>query len=78
MTNEPDRAALEARAEQIRYLGTHFAMSGVQAPSELEAEYARLQATLRRLRREEAAIPEPVAPPLARPIDAPRRSRTRG
>ncbi len=38
---------LKARAEEIKYLGTHYAMSGVTPPAELEAEYAQIQQALK-------------------------------
>jgi len=64
MKMNEDRARLERRAEEIRYLGTQYAMNGVTTPPELEAEYARIQAALAEGEGEEKAggprrAPEP-------------------
>lgn len=42
-----ERDALEARAQEIKYLGTQFAMNGLTPPRELEEEFAKIQAALR-------------------------------
>jgi hypothetical protein len=42
---------LKARAEEIKYLGTQYAMNGVTPPPALEAEYAQIQQAL-------AAVPQ--------------------
>ena len=42
-----DAKKIEDRLQELRYLGTQYAMSGVDAPAALAEEYARLQAELR-------------------------------
>lgn len=49
MTPMNDKKALETRAEEIRYLGTQFAMNGVTPPPELVVEYQTIQIALRAL-----------------------------
>lgn len=41
-------AELERRLEEIRFLGTQFAMNGCEAPAELGGEFAELERELRR------------------------------
>ena len=38
---------LLARAEEIKFLGTQYAMNGLTPPPELEAEFERIQEALR-------------------------------
>lgn len=46
--NETEKARLKARALEISYLGTQYAMNGLTPPVELEAEFAQIQAALRK------------------------------
>ncbi|MEQ9498709.1 MAG: hypothetical protein RIT81_17660 [Deltaproteobacteria bacterium] len=51
MTKAPSSTvqALETRAEELRYLGSQYAMNGVEPPPELVAEFEVVQASLRAL-----------------------------
>lgn len=46
------RAELEQRLEEIRFMGTQYALGGVEPPPELTTEYEAIQAQL-------ATLPEP-------------------
>ena len=44
-----EKQKIEARLQELRYLGTQYAMGGVEAPAALTEEYERLQGQLRYL-----------------------------
>jgi hypothetical protein len=58
-TRTQDTAALLARAEEIKYLGTQYAMNGLTPPPELEAEFEQIQEALRRGQEAARAAPRP-------------------
>lgn len=43
---EERRQQLEQRAEQIRFMGTQYALQGVEPPPTLQEEYERILADL--------------------------------
>lgn len=45
--SEDQRTQLEARAKEIKFMGTQYALQGVSPPNELTEEYERIQAELR-------------------------------
>jgi hypothetical protein len=56
------RAELERRLEEIRFMGTQYALGGVEPPPELTTEYEAIQAQL-------ATLPPPrhgPPPPASR------------
>lgn len=48
VTQAKDNAALLARAEEIKFLGTQYAMNGLTPPPELEVEFQQIQEALRK------------------------------
>ena len=58
--SEKERARLAARARELQYLGTHFAMNGLSMPEDLTREYARIQTRLGLSVSEAAVHEEPV------------------